>query len=225
MANGSAIAGGTILSNAEIDRIRSERRGIWRLIFRIRRRRPFLTAVIVLAAPAYTLAADVPVYDLLGDDRSWRFFAPWLLMLGGALVRLWGSGNLRKNQEITDTGIYRAVRHPLYLGSLSFLLAYFLTATSPGVGLVLFTLLVVLVYYPTMLSEEDYLALKFREVAAQKDFAWRLIPDPRRIPEAFATDRFSVQAAYSNLGFRGVWFLLALPAFLRILDWVQVSIG
>lgn len=225
MSTGSATAGSAIRTHAEIERIRAGRGGVWRLIHAIHRRRPLLTAVIVLAAPAYTLVASVPVPDLLGSDRSWRFFVPWLLMLGGLAVRLWGSGNLRKNQEITDTGIYRVVRHPLYLGSLAFLLAYFLTATAPGVGVTLFAILVAFVYYPTMLSEEEYLALKFPEVASRKEFAWRLLPDPRRLGDAFSSDRFSLRSAYRNLGFRGAWFLLALPVFLRVLDWVQSSLS
>ncbi len=224
MSTGSATAGSAIRSTAEIERIRASRGGVWRLIHAIHRRRPLLTAIVVLAAPVWTLATNGPVYDLLGSDRSWRFFVPWMLMLGGIAVRLWGSGNLRKNQEITDTGIYRVVRHPLYLGSLSFLLAYFLTVTDPQVGVALFTILVALVYYPTMLSEEEYLALKFPEIAARKEFAWRLLPDPRRLGEAFSSDRFTLRSAYANLGFRSGWFLLALPAFLRILDWIQSSL-
>ncbi|MDR0787272.1 MAG: hypothetical protein LBG44_05345, partial [Gemmatimonadota bacterium] len=95
------------------------------------------------------------------------------------------------------------------------------TTTDPRVGLVLFAVLVGFVYYPTMLSEEEYLIAKFPAVAAGRAFPWRLIPDPRRLPEAISTDCFTVQTAWNNLGFRSAWFILGLPLFLRVLQWVQ----
>ena len=136
-------------------------------------------------------------------------------------MRLWGSGNLRKNQEITSTGIYQLVRHPLYLGNLAFLLAYFLTVGDPRIGIALFALLVAVVYYPTMLGEEEYLTLKFPGIFANYRPPPRLIPDLRRLPEALRSDRFELRKAYGNLGFRSIWFLIGLPLFLRALRWVQ----
>jgi protein-S-isoprenylcysteine O-methyltransferase Ste14 len=211
-------------SALETERVRDQRGGKWRIIRSIHRRRPLLTAVLVLAAPAHSLLTDTFAFDLLGSDRSWRFFVPWLLVLFGVAVRLWGSGNLRKNREITDSGVYRLVRHPLYLGSLAFFLAYFLTAVDPRVGFLLFAVLVAFVYYPTMLSEEEFLALRFPELSTY-DRPPRLIPDLRRFPEALRTDRFDARAAYRNLGFRSAWFVLVLPLFLRILRWIQSSIA
>jgi hypothetical protein len=163
--------------------------------------------------------------DLLQPTPSPRFLLAWALMVFGVSVRLWGSGNLRKNQEITRTGVYALVRHPLYTGSLSLFLAYFLTVGDPVVGIILFGLLVGLVYYPTMLGEEEYLTLKFPGQFASYRPPPRLLPDPRRVGEAIDSDRFEFAAAYRNLGFRSVWFLIGLPLFLRLLDWVQSSRG
>ncbi len=213
-----------VRSIPEIDRIRTQRGGIWRVLRSIHRRRPFLTAIIVLAAPAFSLLAKTPAYDLLGTDRSWRFFVPWGLVIFGTVVRLWGAGNLRKNQEITETGIYQLVRHPLYLGSLCFFLAYFLTVADPRIGIVLFGLLVVFIYYPTMLAEEEFLALKFPELGSRAARPPRLLPDVRRLPEAVRNERFRIRSAFTNLGFRSLWFLIALPIFLRILRWIQLAL-
>jgi protein-S-isoprenylcysteine O-methyltransferase Ste14 len=212
-------------TDAEIDRLRSRRGGIWRVIRWIHQRRPILTAAIVLAAPAHTLTTGAEPYDLLDPSSDPRFVVSWLLMLIGAAIRIWGSGNLRKNQEVTDTGIYTIVRHPLYTGSLAFFLAFFLTVGAVGFGLALFAALVVLVYYPTMFGEEEYLALKFPPDAHARQSVPRLIPNPLRVPEAVRTDRFSLRSARSNLGLRSLGFLLFLPLFLELLDYLDDMLG
>gem|GEM_PF-2604285 len=208
-------------SDQEIEELRAERRGLWPLVRSIRRRRPALTALIVLAAPAHTLATGARPVDLLTPSGDPRFIAAWLLMVLGVAIRIWGSGNLRKNQEITGTGIYSMVRHPLYVGSLAMFLAFFLTVGDLLVGIGLFVVLVALVYYPTMLSEEEYLALKFPEQAPSREKLPRLVPDPRRLGEATRTDRFSISAANTNLGVRSIGFLIALPVFLHLLMLLQ----
>src|SRR5690606_14280620 len=116
------------------------------------------------------------------------------------------------------------VRHPLYVGSLAFFLAYFLTVGDIWIGLALYATLVLLVYYPTMLGEEEYLTLKFPDQFSQYRPPPRLLPDLRRLPDALSSDRFDFSEAYRNLGFRGGWFLLALPAFLRLLRWIQLHL-
>jgi protein-S-isoprenylcysteine O-methyltransferase Ste14 len=45
----------------------------------------------------------------------------WMLGLGvaavGEAIRVWAAGHIEKGREITRSGPYRFVRHPLYLGS------------------------------------------------------------------------------------------------------------
>lgn len=211
----------TVRADGEIDRLRAERGGAWPTIRWIHRRRPVLTALLVLAAPVHTLLTDARPVDLLVPDDSWRFVLPWVLMVLGVLVRIWGSGNLRKNEEVTQTGVYQMVRHPLYTGSLAFFLAYFLTVGDWRVGLALFLALTLLVYYPTMLGEEEYLALKFPEQSHARDHLPRLLPNPLRLPDALRTDRFTLNKASGNLGLRSAGFLVALPLFLKLLGWVE----
>jgi protein-S-isoprenylcysteine O-methyltransferase Ste14 len=217
----SASSSEVVRSEREVETLRAERKGYWPLIRAIRRRRPILTALVVLAAPAHTLITGARPVDLLSPSADPRFIAAWLLMVIGVGIRIWGSGNLRKNQEVTQTGIYSMVRHPLYVGSLAMFLAFFITVGNLLVGVVLFVVLVALIYYPTMLSEEEYLTLKFPDQAQARDGLPRLIPDPRRLPEATRTDRFTFSAANTNLGLRSIGFLIALPAFLRLLMLLQ----
>jgi hypothetical protein len=87
--------------------------------------------------------------------------------------------------------------------------------------MVLFAAMVGLVYYPTMLSEEEYLTLKFPGQAESGAGLPRLLPNPARLPEALRTDRFTFSSATSNLGTRSLGFLIALPIFLRVLFAVQ----
>jgi protein-S-isoprenylcysteine O-methyltransferase Ste14 len=212
---------GATRSEAEVEGLRSGRGGPWKAIRAVRRRRPIFTALLVLAAPAHTLLTRAAPLDLLTPSSDPRFLTAWTLMFAGVGIRIWGSGNLRKNQEITRSGVYSMVRHPLYVGSLAMFLAFFLTVGEPWVGGALFLALVTLVYYPTMLAEEEYLSLKFPEQAVSRAGLFRLIPDPRRLPEAFRSDRFTLSAAAGNLGLRSLGFLLALPLFLRILAALQ----
>jgi len=215
--------GTRVRTQEEIDRLRAERGGAWPLIRWVHKRRPFLTAVLVLAAPAHTLLTGERPVDLLDPSPAARFWLPWALMLVGVSIRVWGSGNLRKNQEITGTGVYQMVRHPLYTGSLCGFLAYFLTVGNPWLGVALFAGLL-LVYYPTMLGEEEYLGLKFPEQAAARARLPRLFPNPLRLPAALRTDRFTLNAAWGNLGLRSLWILLLLPLFLKALIWVQARV-
>lgn len=211
----------------EADQIRWEERlgRKWRVVRWIHRRRPLLTAVLVIAALALSLGTGAPPADLLDPGSGWRFWLAWALMLCGVGIRLWGSGNLRKNQEITAVGIYVLVRHPLYLGSLAFLLSYFLTVGNAAVGALLFLILAAGVYFPTMRSEEEELSMVFPQQFAGYRPPPRFYPDLSRIGEALRTDRFSFGSAYGNLGLRSLWFLLALPVLLRLVALAQEALG
>jgi protein-S-isoprenylcysteine O-methyltransferase Ste14 len=198
--------------------------GAWRLIRRIHRRRPLLTAAFVLAVLLLARRDPALPVSLLRPRLDPLFVIPWLLTLFGVAVRVWGAGNLRKKREITRSGVYRMVRHPLYLGSLSVFLAFFLTVGNPVAGVILFAAMVVLVYYPTMLDEEAHIARLFPEQTAGYARTPRLVPALHRLPEALRTDRFTWRAAYQNLGLRSLWILLLLPLLLEWLRWAETRL-
>lgn len=89
------------------------------------------------------------------------------LALIGALVRLYASGFIVKNQELATDGAYRFVRHPLYTGNI-LLVAGFALAGSQwwGVPLALFFFWF---YYPTAIEYEDR---KLRRIFGEKWEQW-----------------------------------------------------
>ena len=66
-----------------------------------------VTVGFVVAAIAFWLAAP-----------TWSSLALGVLLaVIGEVVRVWAAGHLRKGQEVTRSGPYRFMRHPLYVGS------------------------------------------------------------------------------------------------------------
>ena len=192
-----------------------------RTISWIRRRRPLLTALFVVCLLAAALFGTHPPADLIPPGVDTVGVIAWLLLLVGVAVRIWGAGNLRKNQEITSTGIYRLLRHPLYAGSLAMFLALFLTVGDPWVGLGLFVAMVLFVYYPTMMDEEVHLRARFPQQTEHYLHLRRLIPALSRLPEALRTDRFTLRSASGNLGTRSLGFLVGLPLLLEVVRWIR----
>jgi len=61
-------------------------------------------------AAAATLVLARPTWD------AWR--EGLLIALAGECLRLWAAGHLEKGREVTRSGPYRFLRHPLYAGSI-----------------------------------------------------------------------------------------------------------
>ena len=53
----------------------------------------------------------------LADPDVWTYVAGCTLAALGILMRAWGCGHLHKNKELTTSGPYAHVKHPLYLGT------------------------------------------------------------------------------------------------------------
>ena len=74
-----------------------------------KRLRPRLLGVYALALLLVWIAEPTPRSLAAGGS----------LALAGELLRLWATGHLHKNADLTVTGPYAYLRHPLYLGTLS----------------------------------------------------------------------------------------------------------
>jgi protein-S-isoprenylcysteine O-methyltransferase Ste14 len=98
---------------------------------------------IVLVVVYSVTAAPLPLLAAIGLPVG----------LVGALVRLYASGFIVKNQELATDGAYRFVRHPLYTGNI-LLVVGFALAGSRWWGIPL-ALLFFWFYYPTAIEYED----------------------------------------------------------------------
>src|SRR5687767_4338109 len=65
---------------------------------------------------------------------SWRLGL--LVALVGEAVRVWAAGHLEKSREVTRSGPYRWMRHPLYVGSSILALGIVIAARHPVVTIV-----------------------------------------------------------------------------------------
>ena len=70
--------------------------------------------------------------------KPWGLYAGVALAVAGELVRVWGCGHLRKNQDVISSGPYAHVRNPLYLGTLLILVGFCVAA---GNAVIVFGLL------------------------------------------------------------------------------------
>jgi hypothetical protein len=112
-------------------------------------------------------------------------WASWLIGLpvaaAGETLRCWAAGHLEKSREITRSGPYRFVRHPLYLGSALIGVGFMVAANSPLVAAVVAIYLVVTLA-AAIRAEEAHLDEKFqggyseyragRSAAASRRFSW-----------------------------------------------------
>ena len=89
--------------------------------------------------------ARVSAGFLVGAGALWLAQPTWRSLGAGALaaaageaLRVWAAGHLRKGQEITRSGPYRYLRHPLYCGSAVIGVGFAVAAADlPAAGLVL----------------------------------------------------------------------------------------
>lgn len=78
----------------------------------------------------------------------------------GFLIRIWASGYIHKNQEVTKAGPYKLLRHPLYLGNFLAGLGFTLFVNSWQLVLT-YVPAFFLIYYHKMQLEERFLLNAF----------------------------------------------------------------
>lgn len=83
-----------------------------------------------------------------------------LIASAGELLRIWAAGHIEKGREITRSGPYRYVRHPLYLGSSLMAAGFVIAAKSVVVG-VLVAAYMVVTLVAAIRTEEASLDEKF----------------------------------------------------------------
>lgn len=93
----------------------------------------------------------------------------------GLAIRAAAAGHVKKDRELTTSGPYRWVRHPLYAGSM--LIAGGFAAASRSWWVVgAMAVMFFAIYWPVMLSEEEYLRANFAGYDEYARRVWRLLP-------------------------------------------------
>jgi protein-S-isoprenylcysteine O-methyltransferase Ste14 len=144
---------------------------------------------------------------------AWR--AGLIIAMVGEFIRVWAAGHLEKGREVTRSGPYRWMRHPLYIGSAIIALGVVIASRSVVVG-VLSALYIGATLPAAIRAEEAFLARAFGEAYARYR---RGGSSPWEQPMARS---FSIERAMRNreyravLGLAGGFALLALEIVLSI---------
>jgi protein-S-isoprenylcysteine O-methyltransferase Ste14 len=123
----------------------------------------------------------------------------------GEAIRVWAAGHLRKSREVTVSGPYRWVAHPLYVGSSVMGIGLAIAAASVPVA-VLIAIYLVATLTAAIKSEEAFLRRTFGD---QYDLYRSGIAAQRRERRAASKRRFSIAQAIANREYRAVAGLVA----------------
>jgi protein-S-isoprenylcysteine O-methyltransferase Ste14 len=114
-----------------------------------------------------------------------------VLVVPGILLRSYASGHVTKNVQLTTTGPYSYTRNPLYFGSILIAFGFAIAGRNLWIALV-FLVLFLIIYWPVIVDEEEYLRAQFPEYEAYSARVPRLIPRMRK-PLPAGEGRFSFQ--------------------------------
>jgi protein-S-isoprenylcysteine O-methyltransferase Ste14 len=152
-----------------------------------------------------------------GGVALWLARPTWNSLVAGALValagegiRVWAAGHVEKSREVTASGPYRFVRHPLYLGSALLGVGFVIAAANVVVAAM------VLAYLGTTIpaairAEEAHLREKFGE-------AYDAYADRRH---ASVARTFSWRRVFSNREHHTLAGLVAAIGVLMVKMWVR----
>jgi protein-S-isoprenylcysteine O-methyltransferase Ste14 len=161
---------------------------VTRRLARLRVPLGFVFAIIVmwLATPTWrTLAWGLPIAAL------------------GEALRIWAAGHLEKSREVTRSGPYRWLRHPLYVGSSLMAAGLAVAAGSLAVAAIV-TIYMTATITAAILTENAFLRQAFGADYA----AWQSGAMPAVVR------RFSLERAVRNREYRALTGLLLIAALL-----------
>ena len=130
-----------------------------------------------------------------------------LLGACGEAVRIWAAGHLEKSREVTTSGPYRYMRHPLYVGSAILGVGVAIASNSVFVAVLVFGYLAVTLT-AAIKTEEAHLTEKFGTT----------YPEYRsgNVSEA---RRFSLDRAMRNREYRALVGFVVVVAVLTVKAW------
>ena len=159
-----------------------------------------LMRVLARRRVAIGFAAGVAALWLAQPTRG-TLVAGGAIALFGELIRIWAAGHLEKGREVTTSGPYRFMRHPLYAGSTFIGMGLAIASTSLTVA-ALVALYLGLTLSAAIATEEAHLTEKFGDA----------YPAYRAGRRPGVERRFSLARAMRNREYRAVIGLLAALA-------------
>ena len=152
----------------------------------------------VCAAVAFWLARPTPRSLVVGMSVA----------AIGELIRVWAAGHIDKGREVTRSGPYRYMRHPLYAGSTIMGLGFMIAARSLPAAIVVSVYLVVALISAAR-AEDAVLDARFGgEYAAYRE--GRATPSDRP---------FSLARVIANREYRAVIGLVVACGLLYLRSW------
>jgi hypothetical protein len=118
----------------------------------------------------------------------------------GEAIRIWAAGHLRKSREVTVSGPYRWVAHPLYVGSSVMGIGLAIASASVPVA-VLIAVYLAATLTAAIKSEEAFLRRTF---GGQYDLYRSGVAAKRRERSAASQRAFSLDQAMANREYRAV---------------------
>lgn len=149
----------------------------------------------------------MPLYALLSRPLPALFATGLVLAALGAVVRLYASGYIMKNQELATVGPYSLVRHPLYTGNLLLLVGF--TVASGLIWAVAVSVWFWWFYYPTAIEYEDR---KLRRIFGEQCSQWQQLT-PAVIPRSPVPKRGGQWSLRTSLSRNLEPVILAYTAF------------
>ncbi|HEV3061872.1 MAG TPA: isoprenylcysteine carboxylmethyltransferase family protein [Vicinamibacterales bacterium] len=146
-----------------------------------------------------------PLVFILANPSIESIFVGTLVGLVGEGIRIWAAGHVNKAREVTTSGPYRYVAHPLYVGS-SVMGAGLAIASANPLAAALIALYLAVTLRAAVRSEEAFLRRAFGD---QYDLY-------RRQRSADNGRRFSLAQAMANREHRAVTGLLAAMLLLAL---------
>src|SRR5688572_29323545 len=164
--------------------------------------------ITVLARRRVSLGFVTAIAALILAHPTWKTWtAGFLVAAAGEALRIWAAGHLEKGREVTRSGPYRWMRHPLYVGSSLLALGVVVASRSVVVTIVA-AVYMVSTLTAAIRTEEAFLRGAFGDTYDQY----------RASAAAPMARRFSLARAWRNREYRAVaglaggFVLLALKA-------------
>lgn len=119
-----------------------------------------------------------------------------IVALPGELLRIWAAGHIDKGREVTRSGPYRVVRHPLYMGS-AILGVGFIVAAQSLVSCAVVALYLGVTLMASIRTEEAGLERKFgSEYAAYRAGRGTPVDRPFRLERVLANREHRAMAGF-----------------------------